>query len=119
MMNTTVLYVLADGIRDNFKRTQFGRREWIEGTVGLAENFWKARQQFAVNQEFSIWLGNNNLDYFGKNDRAALISIGGNIKLTKCVLEETMSVSYRRIWGNERKIRLSTAYGATRTPFAI
>src|SRR5258708_1050988 len=116
MMNTTVLYVLADGIRDNFKRTQFGRREWIEGTVGLGEKFWKARQQFGVNQEFSIWLVNNNLDYFDKNDRAALISMGENIELTKCVLEETMSVSYRLIWENEIKLRLSNVTKTTSIP---
>jgi hypothetical protein len=105
-MNTTVLYVLADSIRANYKRTQFGRREWIEGSLDLARNFWKARQEFDDNQEFSVWLVKNDLDYFNKDDRAALINMGEDIELTKRVLEETRLFSYQLIWRDDIKPRL-------------
>jgi hypothetical protein len=82
------------------KQTKGAREDWIEGTLGVARQLFKARQLFPSDQAFSGWLGENGYDDFNKNDRAALINMGtsGHIEISRQVLKETGSWSYQLIW---------------------
>jgi hypothetical protein len=69
-------------------RTIDGRKEWIEGTLELAATLAEARARFPNDQKFSVWLSENGLDVLGANDRAALITMSGNIEMLRVILEE-------------------------------
>lgn len=97
----TLPNVLAQRIRSAYERTERGRQEWIEGTLELAVTLSEARVGFPSNAAFAAWLGQNELDSFGHQDRAALINMAGDLQLTRRVLEETKRISWRHIWCEE------------------
>jgi hypothetical protein len=52
----TALSVLADHIRDAYTLTRLARRDWIDGTLALAQALAEARAQFTADQQFAHWL---------------------------------------------------------------
>lgn len=80
------------------ERTQHGRQEWIEGTIELAIELAAARAEFPSNHGFGVWLAENDIDDYTKDDRAALIGMGENIDITRRVLAETDRMSWHWIW---------------------
>jgi len=103
----------ANNICIHFKLTESGHSDWIKGAIGLAEDFYQARQEFLSNQEFAVWLAENELDYFDKDDRAALINLGEHLEVTKEVLKETKSISYQLIWRDEVQPRVRNVANTT------
>ena len=66
-----------------YQRTQKGQREWIEGTLQLAEAFAAARERFPSDIAFGIWCAENSHDRVNSDDRAALISyVGKSVSCT-------------------------------------
>ena len=111
-MNTTEkgpLGQLAKRIHAALDKTEHSRKEWIEGTLELATALFEARKCFENNKEFSEWLDKNKLDGLGKDDRAALISMGENLDVTRTALEKTGRMSWRLIWQKEIKPRVLSA----------
>lgn len=98
---------IAERIRVAFKKTQHGRQEWIEGTLELAQALFDGRARYQSNQAFAHWLIDEELDYIGPQDRAALISMAGNLPLAKTILQETQRSSWQHIWSEEMQPRLS------------
>ena len=100
---------IAERIRAAYDRAAKGEREWIAGTLELAEALTEGRERFPDNGHFSHWLIDQDLDAIGANDRAALIGMGKNLEVAKAVLEETQSRSWQLIWLNEVQSRLTSA----------
>jgi hypothetical protein len=102
--------VLADRIRALMALVETNDREWIELTIELGLRLAEARSRFSSDIQFSVWLAENELDSdrLGHQTRAALIGMGQNIELTKTVLSETSSRSWRLIWENEIKPRVTS-----------
>src|SRR5690348_939078 len=71
----TALNVLAECIKAAYGRTVDGRNEWISGTLELAANLDEARARFPSDIDFGVWLVQNELDWLGKEDRAALLGM--------------------------------------------
>jgi hypothetical protein len=90
-------------IDDAYEQTQHGRLQWIEGTLKLAFALAEGRNRFPSNKAFGSWLGENDHDHIGHQDRAALISMVSDdaIKTTRIVLTETQRTSWRHIWEEE------------------
>lgn len=103
----TLPNVLAQRIRGAYERTERGRQEWIEGTLDLAAALAEARDQFASDKAFSVWLAENELDAIGHQDRAALINMAGHIQIAREVLQETSRFSWRYIWAEEMAPRFT------------
>ena len=68
--------VLVERLRAARARTEKGRREWIEGMADEAVALTEARGQFPSNNAFSHWLIENEVEYWGADDRAAMIHLG-------------------------------------------
>jgi hypothetical protein len=98
---------LADDIRSAYARTQYGRAEWIEGTIELASLLADARRQFDANIAFAHWIVDAQLEDINHMDRAALIAMADNLDLARIILQETTRVSWRHIWAEEMKPRFS------------
>jgi hypothetical protein len=96
------LPAIAESYRINRKRSDQGRQEWIEGTLGMAADLAEARGRFPSNPQFGHWLVDNELDDLGKNDRAALINMAADLVLMRRILEETSSRSWEIIWNENR-----------------
>lgn len=75
-----------------------GGSEWIEGSLEIAIAMREGRDAVPENISFSGWLKQNNLNYYDKNDRAALIGMASDIELARTVLAESSSRSYQMIW---------------------
>lgn len=84
---------MAAAIRAAFDKRARGMEEWIDATVDLARLFANARAQHPSDQAFGLWLTANELDEFGKNDRAALITMGDRPEILRIVLTEGKSTS--------------------------
>jgi hypothetical protein len=114
MQTLTPLPELANRFRLAHQRALEGFNDWIAGTLEMASTLYEARQQFPGNREFGCWLFENDLlDCFNKNDRAALINMGAHLELTRRVLQETKSTSYRLIWSDEIVPRVPSAGNTT------
>jgi hypothetical protein len=83
------------------ERTIAGGREFVEGTLQMAEALREAREKFDADADFGKWLADNGLD-LPKDDRAALIGMAGDIALARTILTESTSRSCRLIWSKER-----------------
>ena len=105
----TPMNVLADRIKLAYGRTVCGREGWIEGTLELAAALGEARSRFPSNIDFGVWLVQNELDWLGKDDRAALLGMSEDPALTRVALEETKSTSWRLIWLEWIELRLRNA----------
>ena len=108
----TPLTVLADKLRAAYAREKTTRAAWIDAMLDVANLLVEARDRFQSNQDFSVWLMTNDLDEYGKNDRAALINIGREARLARMVMEEGQSDSVRLIWEEMQK---RIAWAAERT----
>ena len=105
----TPMNVLADRIKLAYGRTVCGREGWVEGTLELAATLDEARSRFPSNIDFGVWLVQNELDWLGKDDRAALLGMSEDLALTRIALEETKSASWRLIWLEWIEPRLRSA----------
>jgi hypothetical protein len=104
----TPMSVLAERIKTAYERTVDGRKECVEGTLELAAMLDEARARFPSDIDFGVWLVQNELDWLGKDDRAALLGMAEDLGLTRSVLAETKSTSWRLIWLEEIEPRLRT-----------
>jgi len=95
-------------IRAGWERTKTGRQGWIDGSLEIAAALRDARDNMPADIAFSTWLKQNDLAFFPKDDRAALIGLAENIELARDILMNTTSVSYRVIW-QENKSRFRKA----------
>jgi len=111
MNNITYLPVVqAERLRSAVCNWKTATIEWGKATLALAEEMYRARQEHASNRDFRIWLIENDLDEeFNGHDRAALISMGEHIEITRLVLEESDRRSVQLIWEHEIKGRLASA----------
>jgi hypothetical protein len=72
----TPKHVLITRLRDAIARTKKGREEWIGGMVDQAITLMEARAQFPTdNNSFAVWLAENEVDEWNKDNRAALINL--------------------------------------------
>jgi hypothetical protein len=108
----SLLTNLAPKIRASLARVNQSRQDWVEATLVLAQALSEARNQFSINQEFSTWLGNEQLD-IGSNDRAALINMAAHLEIVREVLSQTERWSWRLIWLEEVQPRLHSAVNTT------
>ena len=92
------LIKLGERIDAAYARTQRGRREWIEGSLELAQAFAEGRDRFSSDSDFGAWLGKNGHAYVEKNGSAAFIIFGRDLKFARIAFEETTRSSYRYIW---------------------
>jgi len=89
---------IGERIDAAFARAQRGNKEWIEGSIELAQALAEARDRFPSDNAFGAWLGENGHDHVNKNDRASLIHFGSNPSRARIVFEETLRTSYQLIW---------------------
>lgn len=83
-------------------RRDASRSEWIDASVELAGLLCEARRRYPANERFSKWLEENDI-VIDRNDRAALLQLGQNVKAMRVILERTDSTSYRYIWQDVHK----------------
>jgi hypothetical protein len=102
----TPMSALVERIKAAYECAKNDRKEWIEGTVKLAATLDESRTRFSSDTAFGVWLVQNELDWLGKDDRAALLGMANDLDLTRTVLEETKSASLRVIWREEVEPRL-------------
>jgi hypothetical protein len=79
-------------------RAERGDHEWVEGVLEMAAALAEGRARFKSDVEFGDWLARHGHNFLGKNDRAALISLGRDIPAARTVLKETKSRSFQLIW---------------------
>ena len=106
MMLPTTLDSLAAGIKADLERTEHGRNEWIEGTLGLAAKLKQARGEFGSNAAFSKWIADNAIS-INHQDRAALINMAENLDLARENLRNTKRSSWQHIWNEEMVYRFT------------
>jgi hypothetical protein len=85
-------------------RLEKGGAEWIEGSLELAAALLDGREAMPADIGFSQWLKQNQLDFYNKNDRSALIGLASDLSLARQILGKTTSRSYQIIW-HENKTR--------------
>jgi hypothetical protein len=88
----------AKRLRQKLDRFRAANDEWVSAPLDLATELWNARQMHRDNQAFGRWLAENELDDFGKDDRAALIGMGQHLDEARAALEGTGSRSLQWIW---------------------
>jgi hypothetical protein len=79
-MKKVNMNALAREAKRGFERTTKGRAEWLVGTFQLAAALSEAREKLPADREFASWLVKAGLTKLNKDDRAALIVIGENVK---------------------------------------
>jgi N6-adenosine-specific RNA methylase IME4 len=67
------------------------RKERAGATFELATELFAARQMFASDEEFGVWLRENELDELGKDNLAAFIQMGGCPEVSAAEIEEITS----------------------------
>lgn len=92
---------LVERIKAAHERTVNGRKEWIEGALEFAATLAEARARFPSDIALGVWLAQNELDWLGKENRAALLGMAEDLNLTRTILEEAKSASFRVIWREE------------------
>jgi hypothetical protein len=119
-MTAQELSMLAEDLRIAFvsdaKVESRTRLEWTDSKMAVIALLVKARNAFADNEAFGIWLERNGLDRLSKDDRSAAISLGEHLELCRAVLLDSDSISLRLIWDKNRwryegraKVSLRTA----------
>lgn len=93
-------------LRDSLDAYKTHHDDFPRVVLALAVDLFEARQEHESDQEFGRWLVENELDDLGKDDRAALVSMGEYPQLSAARLAETTSRSLRLIWANEIKPRV-------------
>jgi hypothetical protein len=101
---------LANGMRADLEKiihgrlqAEKGRREWIEGSLGLAEKLRKAKEIYPSPAAFSRWLSDHGCgeEVLPHHARAALIKMGHHLTAARDALERVPSWSWEVIWRNE------------------
>lgn len=90
----------VDRYRAAWNKIDGGRAEWIEGSLELAVVLTEFRTDYSDNAAFGRWVERHGLRKIGKNDRAALISMAGDLTLARTLLEQTKRFSWQHIWAN-------------------
>lgn len=85
-------------IREGHERAAKGSAEWIEGTIEVAIALREGREIVPANVTFHGWLVANDLNFYSKDERAALIGLAQDTDLTRTILTNTNSRSYDLIW---------------------
>jgi len=101
-------------IEAGHRRAEKGGAEWIEGSLEVAAGLLEGRDAMPANLAFKDWLIQNGLNFYHKNDRAALINLAADLALMRTVLTETDSTSYRLIW-QQNKARFPNTGKTTTT----
>jgi hypothetical protein len=113
--NAIDLPTIARRIRTAWDRTQASHDAWVEATLELMEALSDGRRAFPADREFSIWLAEQELDFIGHQDRAALLQMAQHRDLTRAKLEETERISYQLIWKNDIAPRITNVSKADAT----
>lgn len=95
-------------IREGHDRLGKGHAEWVEGSLQIAMALREGRDFVPADIGFSEWLRINKLDFFDKDERAALLKFATNENVAREVLSNANSRSYRMIW-KEAKARFRSA----------
>jgi hypothetical protein len=99
---------LAGKIKAAIAERDAGRRQWIDGSVKLAELLAQVRARVGEDDSaFGGWLTIHDIK-ISRNDRAALINLGRNPRAMREVLEQTTRHSYQHIW-NEVQAQMGEA----------
>lgn len=80
-------------LRAALDRWHAATEQWVNATMELADELWRAREKFASNQAFGVWLAQNWLDDLGRDERAALINIGKHPQVSRDALTQINSRS--------------------------
>jgi hypothetical protein len=99
----------AELIRAGWSQSQQGRQDWIEGSLKMIQGLSNGRSACRSDRDFNLWLIDNELDYLGHQDRAALLNMGQDLGLAKRALEESDRTSYQLIWREWMKPRFTSA----------
>ncbi len=114
----SMLDTLAAEIKTDLERRQQGREEWIAGTLDLCRHLAEARGQFKADQEFSQWLVSNGFTeaVLSRDDRAAAIAMGKDLKAAEQILADTERRSLQHIYRKEFRVRYVTKPTKPRKP---
>ena len=85
-------------LRDGHERMQRGEQEWIEGALMVADALYAGREEFKSDNDFGRWLKLAGYNFYKKNDRAALIAMGGDLQTLRKVLNARKSNSFQLIY---------------------
>jgi hypothetical protein len=109
------LSFLMRRIREGHELIVKGGKDWVDGSIMLAEALREARDSHPADVSFSQWLKQNNCNVLNADDRAALINLAADPALARMVLEKTDQRSYQHIWRNNA-IRFRQATKPQRSP---
>jgi hypothetical protein len=110
------LTVIANKIEAAHQRALRGGAEWVEGSIELAAAMVAGRDATPANITFSQWLKLNRLDFYSKNDRAALIAMGDHLDVMREVMTATTSRCYENIWrDNKKRFPVSPEHGTRKS----
>lgn len=77
----TPKHVLLVRLREAIENATKGREQWVNGMVDQALILCEARDHFQANDSaFGAWLGENEVDAWGRDDRAAMINLAKRAK---------------------------------------
>jgi hypothetical protein len=100
-------YLRKARMRQALDEWRAASEQWIEKTITLALELKAVRDECHSNQEFSVWLAENDCDDLSKNTRAALINIAEHLELSREVLQITDRRSVELIWDKEIKPKIA------------
>jgi hypothetical protein len=100
-------YLRKARVRQALDEWRAASEQWIEKTITLALELKAVRDECHSNQEFSVWLAENDCDDLSKNTRAALINIAEHLELSREVLQITDRRSVELIWDKEIKPKIA------------
>jgi len=89
---------VAMRLRNGHSLAESGTANWIDGSIQAALALVEGKQAFSSAVLFGQWLEKSWLDFYNKNDRAALINLGRDpIKMREILMKED-GRSYDLIW---------------------
>jgi len=109
------LEFIAQRIQKSQERLAKGGQEWVDATLELAAALNEGRGAIPSNITFGGWLKERGLDFYNKDDRAALIGLASNLELAREILSKTESRCYQKIW-NAHKRRFLTDKKTAKMP---
>jgi len=92
---TRQLAALARTASSAYRKTRGGRAAWLQGTFSLARTLRSARKQLPADRDFNAWLIKAGLRGLDKDARAALLTIGANVRAARAYFKDYESVSWR------------------------
>lgn len=89
-------------------RAERGDRDWQAGILEVAAAMAEGRHRCGDDdRKFGHWLVENDADFYGDQDRAALVGMGQNLEITRVVLSETTHRPLHLIWREDIQPRIS------------